>query len=346
MQKGLVTVVIPIYNVEKYLNRCIDSVVKQTYTNLEILLIDDGSPDKCPELCDEWAKKDHRIRVIHKKNAGLGMARNTGIENASGEYICFFDSDDYVAEDLIEKAQKKICAEQAEIVVYGYISANPEKNVYCKSIPIVNQDVYEGVEILNSFLPDMLGVDPRTGKDNGVQASVWVEFYCMTLIQRTGWRFVSEREIISEDYYSHLVLYKDVRKVAILKEALYYYCVNDDSLTRKYRPDRFEKIKYFYKKCLEFCEENRYPDEVYHRCMQPFVNFTIGALKQEAAFSENPQKSIRQIVDDPILQDVLRKKKKDKENWKVTILFFAIRHKWYSVVKLMLNMQNYSQKNN
>lgn len=89
MKAGLVSIVLPIYNVEKYLDRCIESVINQTYRNLEILLVDDGSPDDCPQKCEEWAKKDGRIKVIHKANAGLGYARNTGIENASGEYICF-----------------------------------------------------------------------------------------------------------------------------------------------------------------------------------------------------------------------------------------------------------------
>lgn len=106
MSNGLVTIVLPIYNVEKYLNRCINSIVNQTYKNLEIILVDDGSPDKCPEMCDEWEKKDTRIKVIHKQNEGLGMARNTGIENATGDYICFFDSDDYLELTAIEKLYK------------------------------------------------------------------------------------------------------------------------------------------------------------------------------------------------------------------------------------------------
>ena len=103
MSGTLISVVLPIYNVEKYLNRCIKSIITQTYKNLEVILVDDGSPDHCPRICDEWAKKDARIKVIHKKNEGLGMARNTGIENATGEYICFVDSDDYIAPDTIEK---------------------------------------------------------------------------------------------------------------------------------------------------------------------------------------------------------------------------------------------------
>ena len=96
-----VTVVIPIYNVEKYLNRCIESVIGQTYENLEIILVDDESPDNCPQICEDWKNRDNRIKVVHKKNAGLGYARNTGIDCATGEYICFVDSDDFVAADMV-----------------------------------------------------------------------------------------------------------------------------------------------------------------------------------------------------------------------------------------------------
>ena len=97
----LVSVVLPIYNVEKYLDQCVASVVSQTYSNLEIILIDDGATDSCPRKCDEWAMRDSRIRVIHKQNQGLGMARNSGLEASTGDYICFFDSDDFVDEDTI-----------------------------------------------------------------------------------------------------------------------------------------------------------------------------------------------------------------------------------------------------
>ena len=91
-----ISIIIPVYNVEKYIDKCIDSIVNQTYQNLEIILVDDGSPDNCPKMCDEWAKKDDRIKVIHKANGGVSSARNVGIEQAQVEYICFVDSDDYI----------------------------------------------------------------------------------------------------------------------------------------------------------------------------------------------------------------------------------------------------------
>ena len=130
MSNGLVTIVLPIYNVEKYLNRCINSIVNQTYKNLEIILVDDGSPDKCSQMCDEWEKKDTRIKVVHKQNEGLGMARNTGIENATGDYICFFDSDDYLELTAIEKLYKLAKKTDSDIVTYGYSKVDDSGNIY------------------------------------------------------------------------------------------------------------------------------------------------------------------------------------------------------------------------
>ncbi len=110
-----ISVIVPIYKVEEYLHRCIDSIINQTYTNLEIILVDDGSPDNCPMICDEYAKKDSRIRVIHKKNGGLSDARNAGLEIATGEYIGFVDSDDWIHKDMYHILYKNIIEKDADI---------------------------------------------------------------------------------------------------------------------------------------------------------------------------------------------------------------------------------------
>ena len=100
---SLISVIVPIYNVEKYLDKCIESIVNQTYKNLEIILVDDESPDNCPEICDKWAERDSRIKVIHKENGGAGSARNAGIEASSGEWIGFVDGDDWIEPNMYEK---------------------------------------------------------------------------------------------------------------------------------------------------------------------------------------------------------------------------------------------------
>lgn len=125
--KNLITVVVPIYNVEKYLNKCIESILKQTYTNLEIILVDDGSTDNCGKICDEFADKDKRIIVIHKKNGGLSDARNTGINIAKGKYITFIDSDDFITENAIELLYNNIVKYRKEISV-GLINTFTNEN--------------------------------------------------------------------------------------------------------------------------------------------------------------------------------------------------------------------------
>lgn len=111
----LISIIVPIYKVEAYLDKCVDSIVNQTYSNLEIILVDDGSPDNCPKMCDEWAKKDERIRVIHKPNGGLSDARNAGMAVATGECVAFIDSDDYISNDFICKLYEAMSQENSDI---------------------------------------------------------------------------------------------------------------------------------------------------------------------------------------------------------------------------------------
>lgn len=339
MVEGLVTVVLPIYKTEEYLNQCVESVVNQTYQNLEILLIDDGSPDNCPYICDEWAKKDSRIKVIHKENAGLGMARNTGIENANGEYICFFDSDDYVDEDTIKCAYEACKREQADIALFGFAISDSEGRILDKKVPCPTKNMYSGKEVQEAFLPDLIGTDPKTGKETNLCMSAWTMLYSVSLIKKNDWRFASERDIISEDVYSLLGLYQYVEKAVILERAFYVYRENRTSLTRSYRADRFDRVKEFYRACIHLCECCGYSQEVKIRCSEPFAAFVIALLKQEVAYWENRKhavKRIREIVSDDLLQEVLRKKKHEKTGLLRKILFWAMRNRQYLLCYCML----------
>lgn len=116
----LITVIVPVYNVEKYLRRCLDSIIRQTYQNLEILCIDDGSIDNSGEICEQYAARDARIKVIHQENQGLSTARNRGLDTATGEYIAFVDSDDYIAADVLEQLYQSAVSSDATCVICGY----------------------------------------------------------------------------------------------------------------------------------------------------------------------------------------------------------------------------------
>ena len=155
MKSPLVTVVIPVYNTEKYLDRCIESIINQTYTSLEIILVDDGSVDNCPQMCDNWCDKDRRIKVIHKENAGLGYARNSGISAATGQYICFVDSDDFIQPETITECYFSIKIHNADIVSFGYRQLAKDGSVIKTQIPYTEKAVYEREEVIEKYLEEI-----------------------------------------------------------------------------------------------------------------------------------------------------------------------------------------------
>lgn len=310
MKDTLVSIVIPIYNVERYLDRCMNSIFNQTYKNLEIILVDDGSPDNCPNMCDAWAKKDKRIKVVHKKNAGLGMARNTGIENATGDYICFFDSDDYVELNTIELGLKSAEKYNSDIIMWGLKQFNSKNEIIFEQFPSLSKEYYSNDEILDYILPNVLSFDPETGKKQGLNMSAWGSMYSMNLINRISFRFVSEREYISEDFYSLLKLYKDVNRFSIVKKPLYNYFVNDQSLTHVYDPNRFNRISYCFKGMLDICNQFNYSKEISNGVNSLYIGSVIGALKLIISSENTKQEQIQYIenvLNDEYLNECLCK---------------------------------------
>lgn len=134
-----ISVVVPVYNAEKYISVCVESLLAQTYKVLEILLVDDGSTDRSYEICGEYAQMDGRIRVIHQENQGVGAARNTGIENASGSYLSFIDADDYVAKDYFERLYQDVLANQADIACCNFVELYQGKTVQTLPLPMVRE---------------------------------------------------------------------------------------------------------------------------------------------------------------------------------------------------------------
>ena len=138
MDNYLVSIIVPIYNVEKYLDRCIQSILNQSYENLEIILVDDGSPDRSSEICDEYRKSDQRIKVVHKENGGLSDARNAGLILAKGKYIIFLDSDDYIEHTMVEDAVTVLEKNDSDIVIWGYYADFVDEDENLISSKIIN----------------------------------------------------------------------------------------------------------------------------------------------------------------------------------------------------------------
>lgn len=212
MISPLVSVIIPIYKTEKYLEKCVRSVMNQTYTNLEILLIDDGSPDNCAEICDKLASEDHRITVVHKKNGGLSDARNSGLLISQGEYIFFLDSDDYISLDSIYKLITTSLSTDSDIVCADYYSVD-------ESGKIINNGMgYDNVELSSEK-----AIDYFLMKNWGA----WGKLYKSKIHKSIQFPFGR----IHEDEAIMLQLLSKCEKIVLIQDKLYFYLQRTDSIT-------------------------------------------------------------------------------------------------------------------
>lgn len=206
--KSLISVIIPFYNVEAYASKCIESVINQTYRNLEIILVDDGSPDNCGKIIDEYAKKDKRIKVIHKKNGGLSDARNKGIEVATGKYIGFVDSDDYIKEDMYEYLHNLIIDNDADIAICGVLDFYEDKELV---IPNVEEDIknYNSVDAIKELL-----------LDNSIRSHAWDKLYKRELFTKDCYYPKGKK---MEDIATTYKLFEKAKKVVVSNVPKYYY---------------------------------------------------------------------------------------------------------------------------
>ncbi len=218
MTGKLISVIVPVYKVEKYIEKCVDSIISQTYDNLEIILVDDGSPDKCPHICDRYKKMDGRIKVIHKENGGLSSARNAGLDICSGEYIAFIDSDDCIAEDYIEKLYSAMETENADIALCDFLytgSLTDYNNEYNQlHFPRFTAD---GREVVRRYY----------SAENGTALVVaWGKLYRRELFRTL--RYPVGR--IHEDEFVFAELMLNCKKAVWIEEKLYFYLQRENSI--------------------------------------------------------------------------------------------------------------------
>lgn len=248
MSAPKVSIVVPVYNTEKYLTQCIETLTAQTLNDIEIIIVDDGSKKECALFCDEIAKTDSRIKVIHKDNEGLGFARNSGLEAACGDYIGFVDSDDFVDKKMYEALYNSAVKNQADMVLSGvsFVGGNTfsksgdyvEKNYFDK------ETVFENKEI-TSLLLGVIGALPNEPDDSRYGVSVCKNIFKRSVFLENNVRFYSEREIISEDTLFMVDYIKYIKKAVGINGAFYRYRRNDTSLSKSYKSDRFEKTLCF-----------------------------------------------------------------------------------------------------
>lgn len=237
----LVSIIVPVYNVEKYLERCIVSIVQQTYENIEIILVDDGSTDRSSEICDDWCRRDKRIKVIHRENGGLSAARNSGIDQATGEYFSFIDSDDYVSQYFIEKLVKLLRDNNTRISICNLTYIYEEDN--SERVANVPNGCRTGRKII---LEEM---------EKGIYyGQVMTKLYHKSIFEQL--RF-PEKRIHEDDFVFHKIFWP-LEKVSSTSEGLYYYVQRSGSImqnvmTVKRLNDWIDSRKERYE---FFCEQN------------------------------------------------------------------------------------------
>lgn len=240
----LVSVIVPIYKVEKYLGKCVDSIINQTYKNLEIILVDDGSPDNSGKICDEYAKKDNRIKVIHKENGGHSSARNAGLDVSTGEFIAFVDSDDRIHLDFVEKLYRAIKEENADIASCYVESFIENKNKIERRVYVNKKIVVEGK-----------GGGFKYYYHLGKKSSnvVWNKLYKRHIFETL--RFINGRVYEDRAIYLHLLAQSE--KMVFIPEVLYTYTVRSGSTMRSdFDEKKFLSVKANFEERVEFIKTN------------------------------------------------------------------------------------------
>lgn len=337
MEMELVSIVVPVYNVENYLQECILSLVNQTYKNIEIILVDDGSSDSSGRICDQFAEKDTRVKVIHKINAGLGYARNSGLEIASGEYVTFIDSDDEAEKNLVELLMKAVHEKGVDTCVGGFKRINEDGKIIFReqyqSKIYINDDVYQ------KLFARMLGSD--VDKHDAIKMSVWNVLYSMKIIRENNIRFPSERILISEDIIWDSEYYRYSRCAAIIESTAYNYRVTPGSLTQKYKPNRFEMVCKLYEVLHEKVKNNS--DMKTRLQRQFFVNLRVCIHQENRAISHNDKRTyknrLKEIINNEVVEKIVNEYPIKQIQFKQRIFISLVKYKMLILLMILNDLK-------
>ncbi len=332
----MISIIVPVYNVEKYLCKCLDSLLHQIYQDFEVIMVDDGSQDSSGKICDKYAENYSHFQVIHKKNNGLGMARNTGMEYATGEYILFIDSDDYLDDDFLVKIYDTLKSNNCDTCKTCFRRIN-EKGIKSIENQILNEVIYKDEDITKKLLPRMIGSSP-TIKD-AIPMSVCCTIYSMDIIRKYELKFVSEREWISEDILFNIQYYSVAQKVILSNYIGYNYRVNMNSLTTTYKKNRFEKSILMYLKEQELLKNMGLLETCQYRLDRQFFIYTkmsLEQMKNSELSKRNKINEIKYICNSEILRNIIKEYPIQKLGIKHKIFLYMLKNKMTYFLYLLM----------
>jgi len=341
MEDILVSIIVPIYNTEKYLTPCIESLINQTYKNLEILLIDDGSKDSSGEICDKFAKKDNRIKVFHLENGGVSRARNTGLNYATGEWVTFVDGDDFIDVTMIEKLVAK--SNNVDLVFARMVKdySNGEKANYVETtLEKACQTPYD----LQYIIHDRIHYE-KDGKfvSDCMHGSVCRSILNLKIINDNNVRFTESAKEL-EDRLFIMKYLSIIKKAELVDEFLYHYVINVDSVTHagKHRPELFDERKTLLEKELEIINSTPLSEkEKFYLCATQTAKLWWSVTSHECYFNPEYKKYLsfyrkKGGVKNPISIKFLFYLKKQGYSIKRVAMFALIKFKMWGLFKKFL----------
>ena len=328
----LVSIVVPIYKVEKYLSRCVQSLLNQTLKDIEIILVDDGSPDKCPQMCDDYLKVDKRIKVVHKTNGGLSSARNAGISVAAGKYIGFVDSDDSILSTMYEELYSVISKYDCDFVMSDYERITRDGKGYLKSLNI-KKGYYDKKQIIKDIYPDLI---MGRNLDYGPLLAVWHCLYNLDFLKQYSLRFDEDVKWSEDNIFSAFVGYYANSFYYLKGKGLYKYYENAGTITTSYREGAWnvyclmnDHLRKFFGDIIEYnFSQQLNLHQIYYACN------CLGQLKSANLDKKIRDKKAQEILKSEKLEEAFYKFHYPKEwSWKLKVQVWLIRNKMWNVLK-------------
>lgn len=325
------SLILPVYNVEKYVKRCVNSLLRQEYTDYEIILVDDGSTDSSGSICDKLADKNNNIFAYHKENGGLSDARNYGMDRAKGNYILFIDSDDWVDEKLLISLHNHLNKSNVDILKFGFQKMQ-EGNYKNTFFSYFNIGVYDRRQIEETILPYTIGPKRLFCYEQNACKSVWSHVYSLNFLRENNIRFVSEREILNEDYLFNLHTLLYAKSLEVTHYILYYYDYREGSLSKRYITNAFERKLKLYREYKLLLERNglfeRYETPYYSECVDGFYACISNECCCWNETSKYAVQNIKKILNCKECEISLLKCKRSNMNLKGKVIYWLMRLKF------------------
>ncbi len=319
------SIIVPIYNVEPYLHQCINSILAQTYSNFELILVDDGSPDSCGKICDKFAKKDARIKVIHKPNGGVTSARKTGVDHAKGEYICWVDGDDHIGSNLLQTLHAIIAGHAPDMIAYGFKKVKDDGTVLEIATNKLTSNQCHSTEDAGFY--DQLVFIPNAGHLNygALQPNLWSKAVRREIMV-PAMLAVPDEVAMGEDVAATNQALCNCKTVYVSDVTEYYYRYNESSMTNTFKRDMLHRRQVLFEFMNAHMEKIPQENKDAYACMQ-IIAHIAGAARSIDYYCEFLQHIKEEMT--PELHEIVDRCKIPKLPSKQRVAYWLLKRYWY-----------------